>query len=274
MLKIRHTLYKTSLPLIIITAFCAHASLLAQSSNYINPSGMTVETRFKLPEGYVRIPAAGNSYAYFLRNLSMFPDGAAFEIEPPEGPYAGILNMRVLDTIRQDIHLGVRLRAEYLFQRKLYDRIAFTIITEKIPYVPFVKGLQLTIQGKSHFTKPPADIHRYSTFSRYLSFIFRHSDVTTILSDMRLVSIDNIMPGDMFVQTARPGYAVVVLDVARNPATGDRIFLLAKNYKQEQNVFVLMQRGNSPWYSIKPEDDKIISPEFIFYRVNLRRFMD
>jgi len=272
MLNIRYTLYRAALPLMMMTACCSHTSLFAQSSNYVNPSGMTVGTRFELPKGYKRVPASGTSYASFLRTLLMFPDGAAYENDPPEGRYAGILNMNVLDTIRQDVHLGLRLRAEYLFKRPLYDRIAFTVITEKIPYVAFVRGLQLTIMGKSYWTKQPADIHRFSTFIRYLSFIFRHSDVTTLLSDMQLVSVEDIMPGDMFVQTIRPGYAVIVLDVARNPATGNRIFLLAKNYKP--NAFILVQRNGSPWYSIDPEEDKLVTPEFIFYRTNLRRFQN
>jgi len=276
MLRNRHILCYTTLPLMLMGALCCRVAL-AQTSDYVNPSGMTIETRFKLPEGFVRLPAANTSYTSFLRNLRLRPDGTAYEHTPPEDKYAGIFHMVMPNDIRQDIHLGVRLWAEYLFSLKQYNKIIFSIKTSAEPpfsYAQWVRGLQLTIGDKLFSTKQTTDVDRLSTLHRYLGFIFDHYDVTAMMADVQRVSVNDIMPGDMFIQPVRSGYAVVVVDVAYNPVTGERIFLLAKNYKSAKSAFILVQWGGSPWYSIKPDEDKLITPEFIFQKTNLRRFRD
>jgi len=258
--------------LIMMGALGCPASLLAQSAHYVNTEGTMVVTRFMLPPGYERIPAAKSSYAYFLRHLRMLP----YNNDQLESHQVSTLNLPLIDNIQQDIHLCIRLRGEYLFSQKQYDKMAFSIVTGRIFYVPWAKGLELEINDKQYWTQQPSGIDYLTTFQNYLSFIFHHSDVNTILSDVYSVSIDDVMPGDMFIQTMFPSAAVVVLDVAVNSTTGDRIFLLARVHKSFQMVDVLINPketwSGSPWYSIKTGDNKIVIPDFVFYKTNLWRF--
>jgi hypothetical protein len=101
------------------------------------------------------------------------------------------------------------------------------------------------------------------------------------LADVQPVAnINDIMVGDMFIQETRPGYghAVVVLDVAYNPITKDRVFLLAKTNQPPQVAYVLLNPqeawSGSPWYSINVEGDKIVTPDFVFNKKDLRRFKE
>ena len=264
--------------LIMMRALGCPISLLAQSAHYVNKEGTTVETRFMLPTGYERIPAVRNSYAYFLRHLRMLPYSTIYNNDPSENYQVSTLNLLLMDNIQHDIHLCIRLRGEYLFSQEQYDKMAFSIVIGRIFYVPWAKGLKLEINGKPYWTQQPAGIDYLTTFLNYLSFIFHHSDVNTILSDVYSISIDDIMPGDMFIQTRHPSAAVVVLDVATNPTTGDRIFLLARVHKSFQTVDVLVNPkeawSGSPWYSTKTTDNKIIIPGFVFYKTNLWRFYE
>jgi len=86
------------------------------------------------------------------------------------------------------------------------------------------------------------------------------------------------MPGDMFIQAGLQGAAVVVLDVAYNLATGDRIFLLARTHKSSKTAWVLANPkeawSGSPWYSIKTDGNKIVIPDFTFYKTDLRRYKE
>jgi hypothetical protein len=277
MLKSRHILYCTALPL-IVGVLCCPTALLAQSSGYINPSGMTVETRFNLPEGYERMPAAQNSYASFLRSLHMLPHRFAYNDSPLKNLSAGLLNMTTIANLWQDIQLCIRLRGEYLFRQHQYNKIIFSIITpDRFTYSEWVDGLLLVINDKMHLTKQSLSVDRYSTFIRYLSFIFTHSDISTLLTDVQPAFVNAIMPGDMFIQTAHPEYAVIVLDVAFSLTTGERIFLLAKYYSRGQNAYVLVnpeKSNGSPWYSIKAGRNEIVTPEIVFHRQDLRRFRE
>ena len=282
MLRNRH-IVRYVVSLIMMGALGCPVSLWAQSAHYINTAGTTLETRFTLPAGYERIPVGKNSYAYFLRRLRMLPYSATYNNDLPENHQVSMLNLPLMDNIEQDIqfqdiHLCVRLRGEYLFSREQYDKIAFSIAVKRIFYIEWAKGLELVINDKRHWTQQKYGIDRLGTFQNYLFFIFYHSNINTILLDTQPIPINDIMPGDMFIQAGFPGAAVMVLDVAANSATGDRIFLLAGIYKSLQTVYVLVNPkeawSGSPWYSIKAGKEKVVTPNFVFYKTDLRRFQE
>lgn len=270
---------------VFLLVICAVLPLRAQTNNaFIDPSGMTVETRFKLPKGYERLYGDEASYAYYLRHLRMMEDGAVVKyfdgaVKANDHIYAGVLNVDMgLEDLQQDAELCIRLKAEYLFDRQQYDKIAFTISTRvRIPYVKWVEGMQIVINDKTYWTKSSTEIDRYRTLRRYLDFIFTHADINTLLVDVQRVPLHSIQPGDLFVQDSRPGHAVIVLDVAEHPVTGDRIYLLAQSYRPAQIPHVLMNPENgdlSPWYSISTVSDRIPTPEYLFHKRDLRRFRE
>jgi hypothetical protein len=250
----------------------------------ININGRTVESRFITPPGYVRVPLEEASYAAYLRNLQLLPHGSPVKyfdgsIKPNNDIYAGVVFIDVgLEDLQPAPEICIRLRGEYLFKQQQYNKISFTISNHKrVSYVDWVEGIKMMIDGKTYWTKSPTDAGRYPTFKRYLEFIFTHGDIETLLDDVQRSSLDHIQPGDMFIQVARPGHVVVVVDVAENTNTGDRLFLLAQSYKPAQSLQILVNPNDanlSPWYSVSAIDDKITTPEFIFYKRDLRRFRE
>jgi hypothetical protein len=269
---------------------CLLAGLLAclampvSAQPRINTGGRTVGSRFTPPPGYVRIPVEGTSYAAYLRNLPLLPDGSQAKyydgsLKPNNDIYAGVVLIDVgLEDLQQAPELCIRLRGEYLFKQEQYNKISFTISNHnRVSYVNWVEGLKMIIDGKTYWTKSPTDADRYPTFKRYLEFIFTHSDIETLLDDVQRSSLEHIQPGDMFIQVARPGHVVIVVDVAENKATGDRVFLLAQSYKPAQSPQILLNPDDaslSPWYSVSAIDDKLTTPEFIFHKRDLRRFRE
>jgi hypothetical protein len=251
---------------------------------FINTAGQIIKNRFTLPPGYVRIPVEETSYATYLRNLPLLPHGSLVKYydgspKPNNGIYVGVVFIDVgLEDLQQSPEICIRLRGEYLFKQQQYNKISFTISNHKrVSYVNWVEGLKMIIDGKTYWTKSPTDANRYPTFKRYLEFIFTHGDIETLLDDVQRSALEHIQPGDMFIQIARPGHVVVVVDVAENAATGDRVFLLAQSYKPAQSLQILVNPEDanlSPWYSVSAIDDKITTPEFIFYKRDLRRFRE
>jgi hypothetical protein len=254
------------------------------AQQHINMAGQTVEHRFSPPPDYVRVPIEETSYAMYLRNMPLLPHGSAVKyydgsVKPNNGIYAGVVHIDVgLEDLQQAPEICIRLRGEYLFKQQQYNKISFTISNHKrVSYVSWVEGLKMMIDGKTYWTKSPTDADRYPTFKRYLEFIFTYGDIESLLDDVQRSSLEQIQPGDMFIQVARPGHVVVVLDVAENKTTGDRVFLLAQSYKPAQSLQILVNPNDanlSPWYSISAIDDKITTPEFIFYKRDLRRFRE
>jgi len=60
--------------LIVFLLFSLQSFLYAEI-NYLNKKGMTVETRYSLPNGYKRVSVEKGSFAEFLRNQKLKPYG-------------------------------------------------------------------------------------------------------------------------------------------------------------------------------------------------------
>jgi hypothetical protein len=79
------------------------------------------------------------------------------------------------------------------------------------------------------------------------------------------------VPGDVFIKGGFPGHAMIVVDVAVN-SYGKRLFMLAQSYMPAQDIHIvnnLLEKEIGPWYSL---NDTIITPEWIFYRSQLRKW--
>jgi hypothetical protein len=90
------------------------------------------------------------------------------------------------------------------------------------------------------------------------------------------VTIQKMEIGHVFIQKGVPfGHAVVVVDMAENPTTGQKVYLLAQSYMPAQEIQVLVNPNNatlSPWYELKNES--LQTPEWDFKPTDLRRFTD
>jgi hypothetical protein len=79
--------------------------------------------------------------------------------------------------------------------------------------------------------------------------------------------------GDIFIQGGFPGHAVLVTDIATNPRTGEKVFLLSQSYMPAQDIHILKNLNDpdlSPWYKLDFEDH-LHTPEWTFYTDDLKR---
>jgi hypothetical protein len=86
------------------------------------------------------------------------------------------------------------------------------------------------------------------------------------VSDMRI--------GDVFIKGGFPGHAVIVVDMAANPTTGKKVFLLAQSYMPAQDVHILRNPANpksNPWYELA-FGERLHTPEWTFTAKELKRF--
>jgi hypothetical protein len=116
----------------------------------------------------------------------------------------------------------------------------------------------------------------YSSFRSYLEKVFTYAGTLSLSKEMKEINIKNVMHGDVFVQGGSPGHAVMVVDVAENKKTGERIFMLAQSYMPAQEIHVLKninESSRSPWYKVD-ETKGLETPEWYFEPSSLKRFID
>jgi Domain of unknown function (4846) len=284
------TKFLISIPLIFIFSVYGlkqHSNIGIQkifikSQTIINPSGKTILERINVPEGFERIPLDENSFGFYLRNLPLKPDGTGVFLYNGE-PKTNKVHVAVIDMdigyqdLQQCADAVIRLRAEYLYAKKLYGLIHFKFTNGfRADYAKWALGYRIDVNGNEvKWVKTADRSYEYKIFRMYLNVVFTYAGTYSLAQELVKAEYKDIQSGDIFIRGGSPGHAVIVVDVAVNKSTGKKIFLLAQSYMPAQDIHVLMNPADlqlSPWYEVDLTAEKIITPEWEFTNEELRRF--
>jgi hypothetical protein len=247
----------------------------------INQEGSTLEERFLAPEGYERVVAGENSFGRYLRTLPLKPHGSKVKYYNGEiknrDVYEAVVDLDVGNRdLQQCADAVIRLRAEYLFQEKRYDDIHFNFTNGfTAAYSKWRDGYRIVVQGNNTgWVKTGSYSAEYQDFRKYLDIVFAYAGTLSLAQELVPVKTEDMQIGDVFIQGGSPGHCVIVVDMAENLETGEKIFMLAQSYMPAQNIQVLKNPDNtaiSPWYSLD-FGDVLHTPEWIFNKEDLKRF--
>jgi hypothetical protein len=248
----------------------------------INPAGKTVETRIRAPQGFERIGVAENSFANYLRQLPLKSHHANVLlyngcIKENHGIYDAVVDLKIGNkNLHQCADAVIRLRAEYLYRQKRFDKIHFNFTNGfRVDYSEWMKGNRVVVQGlKTYWTHTHSPANTYQDFWDYLEMVFSYAGTLSLAKELESVNIDDLQIGDVFIQGGSPGHAIIVVDLAINPQNNKKIFLLAQSYMPAQEIQILKNPNNkklSPWYSAD-FSDVLETPEWVFYKTHPKRF--
>ena len=219
-----------------------------------------------VPDGYIRVDCEENSFGAYLRNLELNTgDNTVYlyngEKKRNQTAQFAIIKMDVGDRdLQQCADAVMRLRAEYLYHQKQFDKIHFNFLSD----------------GKPRYYKDYAGQDTsYKKFRQYMNYIFAYANTASLSNELVPVNLNDIEPGDVLIQKGKPyGHAVTVIDVAVNNESGEKIFMIAQSYMPAQSIHVLKNPKNtniSPWY-YTDNKESIVTPEWIFSNDDLKRF--
>lgn len=241
----------------------------------------TLATRIAPPPGFVRLPAASDSFAAWLRGLPMKPAGAPVLLHTGARKWRQDAHAAVVDIdtgerdLQQCADAVMRLRAEWLWSIGAKTRIAFDYTGGgRVAYSRFAKGERPTENGKRWSGGGKAD-QSYAGFRRYMTNVFAYAGTYSL--ERELVAVPGgAMPeiGDVVIKGGFPGHAVLVADMVENPRTGERRFLLLQSYMPAQDIHVLHNPASvdgSPWYAA-PISWPLVTPEWTFPAGSLKRW--
>lgn len=268
--------------IVFIIAIIFFSACNSQTSSLAINTGTTVSTRFNTPDGFIRLPENGYSFSTFLANF------------PLKKPGTKVLLYNGAEKNRQDVHEAVldidvgtkdlqqcadavmRLRAEYLYSVKQYDKLHFNFTNGfKAEFAKWVKGYRIKVKGNKvtwYLGAKPSDSKE--VFKAYLEMVFSYAGTLSLSKELKKKSIKDIMAGDVFLVGGSPGHAVIVIDVAMHIKGTERVFCVAQSYMPAQNIHVLKNptnAKNSPWYNLK-EGEILETPEWDFPANSLYTF--
>ena len=250
----------------------------------IRSEGTSVLVRIVPPWGYTRIGVKEGSFGEYLRNLPLRSHGSRVHYfdggeKRNRKVYCAVVDLDIGNRdLQQCADAVIRLRAEYLYHRKAYDKIHFNFTNGfRADYTKWAEGYRISVKGnRVSWYKAKEEDYSYPTFRAYLNVVFASAGTLSLAKELVSVSIDAMQIGDVFIQGGSPGHAVIVIDMAIDKTTGNKLYLLAQSYMPAQDIHVLnnLQNGNiSPWYDLKLIG-RVMTPEWTFVTGDLKRFKD
>jgi len=216
-----------------------------------------------LPAGYVRENYADSSFAQWLRQAPLKKDNRVYlyngELKRNQQAQFAVLDVPVgHKDLQQCADAIMRLRAEYYFSRKEYEKINFTSGASTYNFNSFA-GRQ---QCFSH-----------DCLLQFMEKVFINCGTYTVDEMTKPATLANVQAGDVFVKAGAPGHAMIVVDVAQN-AAGDKIYLLAQGFMPAQDMHIVINPTSStlsPWFAATTNTN-IITPGWTFAPGQFKRW--
>jgi hypothetical protein len=215
------------------------------------PHGDTVSTRFPAPAGFARVDVDAASFGAFLRRLPLLPPGSpvrAYDGRVLVAPWAEAVVD--LDVGRRDLQQcadsALRLYAEFRRAAGRVDDLSFHATSgDPLPWRryahherPFVDGNHVRWRAARPDAAGAAPSSSSSpAFRAWLDVVFTWAGSQSLRLDTQAVR-GATAPGDLFVLPGSPGHVLVVVDVARDGAGGERL-LLGEGYMPAQSFHLL-----------------------------------
>ena len=243
-------------------------------------AGQALGARFPVPAGCRRVAVAAGSWGEWLRFLPLRPVGTKARL------YNGALKDRQdvvaavvdIDAGTQDLQqcadAVIRLRAEYLFSHDP-NKVHFHLTTGyDFWFSDFVAGKTFKVSGEEVVPATrPAEAATHAALARYLIPTFGYAGTLSLSRELRPKVLTAMLPGDVLIHGGAPGHAVLVVDVAENPATHQKFMLLAQSYMPAQDIHVLREEyGASAWFPVGPASTAVSTPEWEFRTDELAGF--
>jgi hypothetical protein len=240
-----------------------------------------IERRIPPPPGYERAKAAPGSFAAWLRGLPLKPGSPKVRLfdgrlKQNQDAHAAIIE---IDTGTRDLQqcadAVIRLRAEWLFAKgRALDASFHFTSGDACPFRRWAAGERPVVTGsRVAWTGKGKAGATYARYREWLDEVFTYAGTISLDRELKPVKDPaSIGIGDVFIEAGSPGHAVIVVDLAADPRTGEKVFLLAQSYMPAQEMHVLKSPDDlSPWYRAS-FGAALKTPEWTFKAQHLKGF--
>jgi hypothetical protein len=242
----------------------------------------TVAESLAVPDGFVRAAAAPGSFGDWLRHLPLKSgDGVALHDGRPVADHGTVAAVIDIDVGRGDLQqcadAVMRLRAEYLFSRRLSGLIGFELYSgERYRFEAYAGGLTPMPSGEriAWQSGPPRD-GSHASLRRWLDIVYGFASTRSLAHELRPVDgLAEAAIGDVFIHPGSPGHAVIIADLAVDPASRRRLALLVQSSMPARDVHVLrntLAPELGAWFELV-EGRPFATPGRTFAADELKRF--
>jgi len=247
-------------------------------------TGINAETirGISLPQGFNYVDDNDSVYSNWLLGLNLKENKTVYlyngKPKSNQDVQYAVLNIDIgKKDLIQCADAAMKLRADYLFEKHLYDQIKFLATSgDEISFESWLKGVRWKAQRAKlvsyNIFKEVSNIQQ--EYNLFMELVFSYCGTYSLSKQLKPINDNSsIQPGDVFVYGGFPGHAVTVMAVAKNKKD-EKIFLLSQGYMPAQDIHILKNYANtelSPWYAIS-DIYPLYTPQWQFEIGSLKRW--
>ena len=268
---------------ILVAIVAAEPSDAAEYPWLAHAATRTVATAFDPPAGFVRVPAAAGSFGDWLRHLPLRRADAQlvlYDGRPvvDDGGAAAVVDIDVgRSDLQQCADAVMRLRAEYLYSHRLPGLIGFDLFDgERYRFLAYAEGTTPVAAGQTIAWRNgrPRDAS-HAGLRRWLDIVYGFASTRSLARELRPVGrFADAAIGDVLVRAGAPGHAVLIVDMASDPASGRRMVIIAESSMPARSVRIARNPHDpalGPWLPLA-DGQPLLLPGTSFDASQLRRF--
>lgn len=252
-MKLKYTCFTL---IILLLVFCNNSN---QNGSVIKPVNWTKLADIPVPVGFKRTETS--IYGKWIRDIKLSDDNTVYYYNGAkknnQNIHVAVLDFDIGDRdLQQCADACMRIRAEYLFKNKEYDKIKFLLANGK--WVGFA----------SYTTK-----RDYQSFRGFMNYVYSFANTALLKKQLTRIEDNNeVKIGDVFIQSGNPyGHAITVMDVCEDDK-GNEMMILSQSYMPAQSIEVLKnKKTHSAWFPVN-FGEELHTPEWIFTKNDLHRF--
>jgi Domain of unknown function (4846) len=270
--------------LLFAVSSCTNAENGIETKPNTKITGISPETirGIPLPQGFYYADDGDSAYSNWLLDLKLKKSKIVYLYNGKlksnqEAQYA----VMKIDIGKKDLvqcaDAVMKLRADYLFEKHLYDQIKFlTTSGNEVSFDNWLKGIRWKEQGAKlvSYNIHKRESNAQQEYDSYMEFVFSYCGTYSLSKQLKAVNDSrSLQPGDVFVYGGFPGHAVTVMAVAKNDED-ERIFLLSQGYMPAQDIHILKNYANTdlnPWYNVS-DFYPLYTPQWQFENGSLKRW--
>lgn len=210
------------------------------------------------PDNFLRLIAPDKSFGAYLQQYPLQADGYAVHYyngtSKPNSFHFAVLQQDIGNkNLQQCADALMRLRADYFYQQKSFDRIQFTF-TNGTPalYTQWREGYRPTInENQVSWSKKTTYDSSYASYRSYLETVFMYCGTASLSKELKSIQASEVTIGDVLIQGGHPGHAMIVVDLCQD-AKGNKKVMLAQSYMPAQEIHIVKNPANpsSPWFDL------------------------
>jgi len=243
--------------LLILSALIKHYLIGEQSDQ--DPAAKRIG-EILVPDGYIRSQTAPDSFGAWLRDLKLKPPASRIRLYNGNRKLLQSALFQVVDLpignkdLQQCADVAIRLRSDYLLSRNMIGDIAFNFTSgDRARYRDWIDGYRPRVNGNDvSWLRVNKVDSSYEAYQEYLRSVFMYAGSYSLSRELvKVKDGEHVVAGNCFIEGGFPGHVIIVVDVAVDTVSGEKLVMLAQGFTPAQDIHIIRNPSNSelsPWF--------------------------